>query len=217
MPGSHSGRDLIRASGSDADRRGEPEQDRRPSRPPADQSAALEALTEIGARSWLRPSRNLLVELRKELQARLVAELTEMHRNPGRDPRDHRRRRAPRVLRNRGRRLIAVAGLCRRGRDRGTDRTPARPGRGDRVRYRPPHSAPRASPRNARRIEGWLKEGDVAARTIALEIRVEEDLLGLLQAIRRLPRRPRRLGLTAPSDLREREREAEPARRRAPR
>ncbi len=41
--------------------------------------------------------------------------------------------------------------------------------------------------REMRSIEGWLKAGDVASRTIALETRVEEDLLGLVQAIRRLP------------------------------
>ena len=32
--------------------------------------------------------------------------------------------------------------------------------------------------REMRSIEGWLKAGDVAARTIAMETRIEEDLLG---------------------------------------
>jgi hypothetical protein len=59
-----------------------------------------------------------------------------------------------------------------------------------------------------RSIEEWLKAGDVSGRTIALETRVEEDLLGLLQAIRRLPpTTPPPPGSPLPSDLRERERE----------
>ena len=46
------------------------------------------------------------------------------------------------------------------------------------------------------------------ARTIALENRVEEDLLGMLQAIRRLPpTTPPPPGTPLPSDPRERERE----------
>ncbi len=59
-----------------------------------------------------------------------------------------------------------------------------------------------------RSIEGWLKAGDVAARTIALETRVEEDLLGLVEAIRRLPpTTPPAPGAPLSADPRERERE----------
>ena len=62
--------------------------------------------------------------------------------------------------------------------------------------------------REMRSIEGWLKAGDVAARTIALETRVEEDLLALVQAIRRLPpATPPPPGAPLSSDVRERERE----------
>jgi hypothetical protein len=57
-------------------------------------------------------------------------------------------------------------------------------------------------------IEGWLKAGDVAPRTIALEKRVEEDLLGLIEAVRRLPpTTPPQPDEPLPSDPRARERE----------
>ena len=62
--------------------------------------------------------------------------------------------------------------------------------------------------REMRSIEGWLKAGDVAPRTIALETRVEEDLLGLVQAVRRLPpTTPPAPGTPLSADARERERE----------
>jgi hypothetical protein len=41
--------------------------------------------------------------------------------------------------------------------------------------------------REMRTVQGWLKEGDASARTVTLEKRVEDDLLGLLEAMRRLP------------------------------
>jgi hypothetical protein len=63
--------------------------------------------------------------------------------------------------------------------------------------------------REMRSIEGWLKGGDVATRTVALETRVEEDLLALVQTIiRRLsPATPPAPGTPLSFDLRERERE----------
>src|SRR5207253_11325136 len=62
--------------------------------------------------------------------------------------------------------------------------------------------------REMRSIEGWLKAGDVAPRTIALETRIEEDLLTLLQAVRRLPpTTPPVPGTPLSANPRERERE----------
>ena len=57
-------------------------------------------------------------------------------------------------------------------------------------------------------VEGWLKAADASARTVAMEQRIEEDLLGILQAVRRLPpTTPPPAGTPLPSDLKERERE----------
>jgi hypothetical protein len=59
-----------------------------------------------------------------------------------------------------------------------------------------------------RTLEGWLKGGDVAPRTLEYQTRIEENLLGVLQAIRRLPpTTPPPPGTALSSDLRERERE----------
>ena len=69
-------------------------------------------------------------------------------------------------------------------------------------------TALRVLSREMREVEGWLKEADASPRTVALEKRIEDDLLGLLQAIRRLPpTTPPPPGTPLPSDLRERERE----------
>ena len=59
-----------------------------------------------------------------------------------------------------------------------------------------------------RDVEGWLKDADASARTVAMEKRIEDDLLGLLQAVRRLPpTTPPPTGSPLPSDLLDRERE----------
>jgi hypothetical protein len=59
-----------------------------------------------------------------------------------------------------------------------------------------------------RNVEGRLKESDASPGTIATEKRIEEDLLSLVQAIRRLPpTTPPPPGTPLPSNLRERERE----------
>ena len=77
-------------------------------------------------------------------------------------------------------------------------------------------TALRVLSREMRTIEGWLKEGDASPRTVALEKRVEEDLLGLLQAIRRLPpTTPPPAGLAAPLGPPGARARAEPADRRA--
>ncbi len=57
--------------------------------------------------------------------------------------------------------------------------------------------------REMRKVQEWLKEGDASARTVKLEKRVEDDLLGLLEAMRRLPpTTPPPPGTPLPSDPR---------------
>jgi septal ring factor EnvC (AmiA/AmiB activator) len=62
--------------------------------------------------------------------------------------------------------------------------------------------------REMTRIQEWLKAGDASATTVTLEIRVEQDLLGLLEAMRRLPpTTPPPPGTPLPTEPRARERE----------
>jgi hypothetical protein len=62
--------------------------------------------------------------------------------------------------------------------------------------------------REMRRVEGWLKDADVSARTIELATRIEDDLVGLLSAVRRLPpTTPPVPGEPLSTDARQRERE----------
>ncbi len=62
--------------------------------------------------------------------------------------------------------------------------------------------------REMQKIQGWLNEGDASTRTVLLEKRVEQDLLGLLEAIRRLsPTTPPPPGSPLPTEPRARERE----------
>ena len=59
-----------------------------------------------------------------------------------------------------------------------------------------------------RTVQGWLAERDASPRTIRLEKRIEQDLLSLLEAMRRLPpATPPPPGSPLPSDLRAPERE----------
>jgi hypothetical protein len=62
--------------------------------------------------------------------------------------------------------------------------------------------------REMRTVQGWLKEGDASPRTVGLEKRIEDDLLGLLEAMRRLPpTAPPPPGTPLPTDPMARERE----------
>lgn len=198
-------KDLIRASASM--RSAEQSLGKTAAEPAADdQSAALESL--LKSREELgRSVEKLLVELRTELQARLIAELVEMHEIQA-AIRESTQAQAPRVVQKSRMALIAVAGLSKKEGEIGqrTEHLLALVEETEFGIALP--TALRVLSREMRSIEGWLKAGDVAARTIALEIRVEEDLLGMLQAIRRLPPgTPPPPGTPLPSDPRERERE----------
>ena len=171
-----------------------------------DQSAALELL--LKSREELgRSVEKLLVELRTELQARLIAELTEMHEIQA-AIRETTQAQAPRVLEKSRIALIAVAGLSKKEGEIG-QRTEHLLSLVEETEFGIAlPTALRVLSREMRVIEGWLKAGDATARTVALEKRVEDDLLGMLQAIRRLPpTTPPPPGTPLPSDPRDRERE----------
>ena len=171
-----------------------------------DQAAALEMLTKSSA-DLAQAVEALLVEIRRELQARLVAELMEMHDLQA-SIRETTQSQAPRVAQKSRTALIAVAGLSKKEAELGT-RTEHLLSLVEETEFGIAlPTALRVLSREMRAIEGWLKEGDASSRTIALETRVEEDLLGLLQAVRRLPpTTPPSPGAPLPADARERERE----------
>ncbi len=170
------------------------------------QTTALEILTK--SRDDLAGSvEKLLVELRIELQGRLVIELTEMHETQMMI-RETTQAQAPKVAQKSRTALLTVAALSKKEGEladrcehllalvQETEFGIALP------------TTLHVLSREMRTIESWLKAEDVSKRTITLEIRVEEDLLALVQAIRRLPpTTPPPPGEPLPSEPRERERE----------
>jgi hypothetical protein len=198
-------KDLIRASASM--RSAEQGLGKAAAGPAADdQSAALDALAK--SRDYFgRSIERLLVELRVELQARLIADMMEMHEQQSLI-RETTQAQVPRVLQKSRTALIAVAGLSKKEAELG-DRTEHLLALVEETEFGIAlPTTLRVFSREMRSVQGWLKEGDVAPRTLALATRLEEDLLGLLQAVRRLPpTTPPSPGTPLSSDGRERERE----------
>ncbi len=171
-----------------------------------DQTAALDVLAKT-REEFTRSIERLLVELRVELQTRLIGDLTEMHVQQS-SIRETTQAQAPRVLQKSRTALIAVAGLSKNEAEMG-ERTETLLALVEETEFGIAlPTTLRILSREMRSIEGWLKAGDVAARTVDMETRIEEDLLGLAEAVRRLsPRTPPAPGEPLPQDLRERERE----------
>jgi hypothetical protein len=198
-------KDLIRASASM--RTAEQSLGKTALGPAADgQSGALEVLAKARD-DFLRAIEKLLVELRTELRSRLLTDANEMQDIQS-VIRETTEAQAPRVLQKSRTALLAVAGLSKKQAELGermehllalvdeTDFGIALP------------TTLRILSREMRSIEGWLKAGDVAPRTIGFETRIEQDLVGLMQALRRLPpQTPAPPGTLATLEPREQERE----------
>ena len=198
-------KDLIRAAAS---MQGAEKNLARTAADPAavDQSAALDVLTR--SRDELaQAAERLLVELRTELQHRIIAELTEMHEAQA-AIRETTEAQAPKLAQKSRTAAITVAGLSQKEGGLG-ERTEKLLGLVEETEFGIAlPTTLRVLSREMRTIEGWLKETDASPRTVALEKRVEDDLLGLLQAVRRLPpTTPPPPGSPLPSDPRSRERE----------
>jgi hypothetical protein len=171
-----------------------------------DQSTALDVLTR--SRNELAQSvERLLEELRSELRHRLIADLVEMHEQQM-WIRETTQAQAPRVSQKSRSALLMVAGLSKKVAEQvermehlfalveETEFGIALP------------TTLHILAREMRSIGGWLEASDVAPRTIAMETRVEEDLVKLVGAIRRLPSEtPPPRGTPFPTNNRERERE----------
>ena len=169
---------------------------------------------QIEALKHLRPARDelgkamesLLTELRTELQARIIGELSEMH-DLQLAIREMTEAQAPRVAEGSRTARVLVAGLSRDEADL-ADRI----GQLEALTVETEFgialpTALRVLGREMRQVETWLAAGDPSEPTVALERRIEEDLLGLLEAMRRLPPTTPPPPGPLPTDLRSRERE----------
>jgi hypothetical protein len=171
-----------------------------------DQSAALEVLAKT-REEFTRSIERLLVVLRVELQARLVADLTDMHVLQN-SIRETTQAQAPRVLQKSRTALVTMAGLSKNEAELG-EKTETLLALVEETEFGIAlPTTLRIFSREMRSIEGWLKTAEVGARTVALETRLEEDLLALAEAVRRLsPSTPPPPGSSLSTDARERERE----------
>ncbi len=170
------------------------------------QSSALDVLAKARA-DFVRAVERLLVELRAELQTKLVAELTEMH-DLQTSIRETTQAQAPRLAQKSRTALITLAGLSKREAEIG-ERTEHFLALVEETEYGIAlPTTLRVLSREMRTIERWAGAGDAGDRTVALAKRIEEDLPGLVQALRRLPAKtPPAPGTPLPLDLRDRERE----------
>jgi hypothetical protein len=198
-------KNLIDASGAMRDAEGDLAQTA-PEPAASDQEDALKKLLE--SREALSGAmEELLVELRTELQAQIIADLTEMYEAQV-VIRESTEAQAPRAAEKSRTALIALAGLAKSEAELAarieqltdlveiTEFGIALP------------TSLRVLGREMLAVEALLKGGDATPPTIALERRIEEDLLGLIQAMRRLPpSTPPPPGTPLPSEPRDRERE----------
>ncbi|MEW4570085.1 DUF4175 domain-containing protein [Tautonia sp. JC769] len=198
-------KNLIDASGAMQDAEGNLAQTA-PEPAASDQQDALKKLLE--SRETLSGAlEELLVELRTELQAQIIADLTEMYEAQV-AIRESTEAQAPRAASRSRTALIALAGLAKSEAELAarieqltdlveiTEFGIALP------------TSLRVLGREMLAVEALLKAGDATPSTISLERRIEEDLLGLVQAMRRLPpSTPPPPGTPLPSEPRDRERE----------
>jgi hypothetical protein len=171
-----------------------------------DQTDALKHL--VKSRDGLaKAMESLLVELRSELQAKILAELTEMHEIQTMI-RETTEAQAPKIAQKSRTAAIVLAGLSQKEAEI-AERTETLLTLVEETEFGIAlPTALRVLSREMHRIQNWLKDGDASVQTITLEKRVEDDLLGLLVAMRRLPpTTPPPPGTPLPSDLRARERE----------
>jgi hypothetical protein len=171
--------------------------------------AQVEALKELikTHEALARAVEGLLVELRSELQSRIITELAEMHEIQA-DLRETTQAQAPRVAQRSRTALVMVIALARKESELGdrTDRLHALVEETEFGIALP--TALRVLGVEMRKAQERLAQGDPSPATVALEKRVEDDLLSLLEAIRRLsPRTLPAAGSLLPADAQARERE----------
>ena len=198
-------KDLIRASVSMRD--AEQKLEKRSADTAVDDQAGVMDLLAKSGDDLAASIEKLLVELRTELQGKMVGEVTEMHELQSMI-RETTQAQAPKVLQKSRTALIAVNGLSKKESEL-AGKTEHLLGLVEETEFGIAlPTTLRVLAREMHSIEEWLKAGDVASRTVAFETRIEEDFLGVLQAVRRLPpSTPPPPGEPLPTDTRERERE----------
>lgn len=172
----------------------------------ADQLAALKLLA-TSRDSLAKSLEGLLVELRSELQSRIIAELTEMYEAQG-GIREITEAQAPKIAQKSRSATLLVAGQAPKEAElvEKTDQLMALTEETEFGVALP--TALRVISRQMKTVEGWLKASDASPRTVTQEKRIEQDLLGLLEAMRRLPpTTPPPPGSPLPTNLKDRERE----------
>lgn len=171
-----------------------------------DQSTALESLSR--SRDDLAQAvERLLEELRGELRTRLIGDLVEMHEE-AKYLRETTQAQAPRVAKKSRTALLAVAGLSKKL-VQTAEKTEHLLALVEEVEYGIAlPTTLRILGREMRSIGVRLEAGDVSARSIAMETRIEQDLAGIAGAVRRLPSEtPPPPGTPLSTNPRERERE----------
>lgn len=198
-------KDLIRAGGSM--RAAEQELEKTAAKPAAvDQLEALKHLSK-GSDALAKSLESLLVELRSELQTRIISELSEMHEIQM-SIRETTEAQAARAATKSRTALIILAGMSRKEAEL-VDRMEHLRALAVETEFgiALPTSL-HVVAREMTKVQGWLKEGDATARTVATEKRIEEDLLALVEAMRRLPpTTPPPPGTPLPTNLKALERE----------
>ncbi|WP_337174072.1 DUF4175 domain-containing protein [Paludisphaera sp.] len=198
-------KDLIRASAAMGEAEGQ--LNKEAADPAAvKQDEALKHLVK-GHDGLSKAAEALLTELRSELQSRILAELHEMHEIQV-SIRETTEAQAPRVAQKSRAATLIVAGLAPREAELAE--------RVDHLRALTEETefgvalptSLRVIAREMTRAAELLKAGDPSEPTVTLERRIEEDLLALAEAMRRLPSStPPKPGTPLPKDPRERERE----------
>ena len=173
----------------------------------ADEQTAAVDLMGKSREDLARSVEKLLVELRGELQARIIADVTEMHEFQSLI-RETSQAQAPRVAQKSRSALITLAGMSKKEVEMG-ERTEHLLALVEETEYGIAlPTTLRVFSREMKSIGEWLKAGDVGTRSIDMQTRIEQDLIGLLQAVRRLPpTTPPPPGTPLPTENRERERE----------
>lgn len=198
-------KDLIRSSGSMRDAEGD--LDKSQAKPAAnDQLEALKHLTK-GRQELGKAMEGLLTELRAELQTRMLAELMEMHelQQGIRESTEAQQKAAARKSRTA---LVLLAGLAQKESEL-AERIERLQALAEETEFGVAlPTALKVLGREMRQVQGKLKDGDATKPTVLLEKRIEDDLLGLAEAMRRLPpTTPPPPGAPLPQDPGARERE----------